>query len=389
MKTKKYDIIIAGAGLSGLSLAWYLAEGGYTGSIALIDSTFAPTNDKTWCFWAKESPPFPDVIYRKWDAFQVSVLDLEETIPLKDYHYYAIRSGDFKEMILKRVIELPNVDLIEEGILDMSFQRNRAVLTTKFGDTYLAREIFQSVFTPGKLNREEIRYPLIQHFIGWEVQSNQKVFDPKVPVFMHFDESWSDGVAFMYVLPFSENTALLEYTIFSGSTKDEEIYEDKIIQYIHSNYGFNANEYVVRRKEFGEIPMEDRPYTPWYDKLVMNLGTSAGMPKPSTGYAFMRTQKHVRALADSIIHKQKPVLPYQSPRQFRFYDRLLLHILTNSSEDSLRVFRDLFRRNDITKVLAFLDEETSFLEDLSIMSSVPYLPFLKAIKANLRRSTST
>lgn len=64
MKTKTYDIIIAGAGLSGLSLAWNLAKSGYEGNVLLIDNSFAPYNNKTWCFWSKERPFFAEIVYK-------------------------------------------------------------------------------------------------------------------------------------------------------------------------------------------------------------------------------------------------------------------------------------------------------------------------------------
>ncbi len=385
MKARKFDIIIAGAGLSGLSLAWHLAEGGYKGEIALVDSTFAPLNDKTWCFWTRHDPPFKEIVYRKWDSLYVDVLEYEEQFTLNSYSYYAIRSGDFKEHVLKRIKKLPNFHLIEEGILDLFYQKKKAVLTTKHGDTFLANYIFQSVFPPNKLDRSRIRYPLVQHFVGWEIQANQKVFDPDTPVFMDFDDNWSDGVAFMYMLPFSETKTLFEYTIFSAGAEEEDVYEEKIIEYIRENYSLNENEYLILRKEFGQIPMEDRPYLPWYDRHIMNLGTSAGIPKASTGYAFMRIHKHIKSLSESLIANKEPALPYRSPRQFRMYDRLLLHVLSTSTEESLNVFRDLFRKNPIERVLSFLDEETRFHEDLMIMNSVPYRPFIKAILANLRK----
>ncbi len=65
MSSNKYDIIIAGGGLSGLSLAWYLAKGGYEGEVLVVDATFAPSNSKTWCFWSKEKPPFHEIVYKK------------------------------------------------------------------------------------------------------------------------------------------------------------------------------------------------------------------------------------------------------------------------------------------------------------------------------------
>ena len=36
-ESRRYDIIIAGAGLSGLSLAWHLVKENYKGQILLID----------------------------------------------------------------------------------------------------------------------------------------------------------------------------------------------------------------------------------------------------------------------------------------------------------------------------------------------------------------
>ena len=96
----KYDLIIAGGGMSGLSLAWYLAKGGYKGEVLIVDSTFAPINEKTWCFWTKQKPPFKDIVYRSWNKAFFSALDMNAFLYLKDYSYHAIRSGDFKEYVI-------------------------------------------------------------------------------------------------------------------------------------------------------------------------------------------------------------------------------------------------------------------------------------------------
>lgn len=90
--------------------------------------------------------------------------------------------------------------------------------------------------------------------------------------------------------------------------------------------------------------MQDLDYQPTYEKNIINMGTMGGLTKPSTGYTFLRTQEYTKQLADSIITGGNPLLPPQSKFRYRYYDLLLLHILSNSTEDSLVIFRDLFKK---------------------------------------------
>lgn len=376
----KYDLIIAGGGMSGLSLAWYLAKGKYKGQVLIVDSTFAPVNDKTWCFWTKENPPFKEIIYRTWNKAFFSALDMNAFLYLRDYSYHAIRCADFKELVLTELKKHSNFDLLEENILDLTSNSNKAVLLTKNSDTYLADHIFQSIFSP---EWKKPKYPLIQHFLGFEIDTEHSVFDPATFTIMDFDESFQDGLAFMYVLPFSHNKALLEFTVFSESVLEKDFYEKRIHQYMDKKFGLHVSEYTVQRTEYGEIPMQDLDYQPNYGEKIINLGTMGGLTKPSTGYTFLRTQDYTKKLADSIISGKNPILPTRSKFRYRYYDLLLLHILTNSTKDSLQIFHDLFKKNKFDDVLRFLSEESSIIQDLNIMSSVPYAPFFKAIGNNL------
>lgn len=376
----KYDLIIAGGGMSGLSLAWYLAKGGYSGQVLVVDSTFAPINEKTWCFWTKETPPFKEIIYRTWNKAFFSALDLNAFLYLKDYSYHAIRCGDFKELVLTELKKHSNFDLLEENILDMTSNSKKAVLLTKNSDSYVADHIFQSIFKP---NWKQPKYPLIQHFLGFEIDTEHSVFDPATFTIMDFDESFQEGVAFMYVLPFSHNKALLEFTVFSDSVLEKEFYETKIHQYMDKKFGLHISEYSVQRTEYGEIPMQDLDHQPVYENNIFNLGTMGGFTKPSTGYTFLRTQEYTKKLADTIISGNDPLQPTQSKFRYRYYDLLLLHILSSSTKESIQIFRDLFKKNSFDDVLRFLSEDSSVAQDLKIMSSVPSLPFLKAIGNNL------
>ncbi len=386
MSTNKYDIIIAGGGLSGLSLAWYLAKGGYKGDVLVVDSTFAPHNNKTWCFWDKSDPPFQHIIFKKWNKSFFSALDFQGFLYMNKYSYYCVRESDFKEFVLSELQKHKNFDLLEESILDFSSNKKKAVLVTKNSDTYLADYIFQSIFKPVSDSDKEPKYPIIQHFLGFEIKTNFPVFDPATITLMDFDKEWSDGVAFMYVLPFKGNRALIEFTVFSEKPLEKKkFYRKKIRAYLKEKYNLDREDFEVKRKEYGEIPMEDRSYPPLYSSKIINLGTVGGLTKPSTGYTFKRIQDYTKTLADSLIKGKEPVLPQKSEFRYQYYDLLILHILYNSNEESLRVFRDLFKNNPVDNVFDFLSENTSFLEDLKIMSSVPYIPFFKAIAKNIGR----
>ncbi|MCG8373791.1 MAG: lycopene cyclase family protein [Balneolales bacterium] len=383
MKTNTYDIIIAGAGLAGLSLAYYLSKEGYKGNVLITDSSFAPHNKKTWCFWNKTKPPFKNLIYKQWRKTFFSALDFDAFLYMKDFTYYAIRESDFKEYVLRKLKRHSNFHLLEEAVLDFSTSKKKAVMVTKNSDTYIADYIFQSIFNPDSAKKKRLKYPLLQHFYGLEVEIPDNAFDAEAFTIMDIDESFEDGFAFMYVLPFRHNCALFEYTVFSKKTLKKKDYKKKIREYLYEKYGYEKNEYAIHRKEFGKIPMDDRPYDPFLDKGIYNIGTVGGFTKPSTGYTFTRVQEYTQQLARSIVRDEVPAPPPQAKFKYRYYDLLLLHILSNSTEDSHRVFRNLFKNNHIDDLFAFLNEETHFLSDLKIMSSVPYSPFLRAITKNL------
>jgi len=385
LKTNKFDIIIAGAGLSGLSLAFYLIKGGYSGQVLIVDKSFAPSNTKTWCFWEKELQDFHPIVKRSWKKGYFSSLDYQTFLYMHDYTYYCVRENEYKEFILRKIRQASNFTLLEEPVLDFSSNKKKAVLLTKSSDTYLADYIFQSLILPEAVNPENIKYPLIQHFLGWEIRTNRPVFDSETITFMDFDNE-AEKPAFMYMLPAASDKSLVEYTVFSEDVfEDKSQYEQKIIHYLSKRFNLQDGDYVIERTEYGEIPMQHRPYKPMYASKVYNLGTVGGLTKPSTGYTFSRIHEHSRKLARSLCEGREPVPAPQSEFRYRYYDRLLLHILSNSTADSLNVFKYLFRNNTIDQIFGFLSETSSFTEDLRIMSSVPYLPFFRAIARNLNK----
>lgn len=384
MKTNTFDIIIAGAGLSGLSFAYYLAEAGYKGSVLLVDKSFAPHNRKTWCFWSKDTPPFYNLVYHQWHKTYFSGLDFSSFLYMKEHTYYCIRENDFKEFILTKLSRLSNFHMLEEGILDFSTSKKKVVLITKNSNTYVADYIFQSVIKPDTAKKKNLTYPLIQHFLGAEIEVEKPIFDSTTFTIMHLDEDFDEGFGFMYVLPYDRHRALFEYTVFSNETMKKKEYRKRIRKFLKMQHNLRKSDYTILRTEKGKIPMDDRPFDPELDTNIFNIGTMGGLTKASTGYTFLRVQEFSKKLADQIVKNEKPNLQPVSPKRYRYYDKLLLHILSTSVTDSHRTFHHLFKNNHIDQVFDFLNEDTNFFQDLKIMASVPSKPFLKAISKNLR-----
>jgi len=382
---QQYDYIIAGAGASGLSLAWKMLHSPLSEKkILVLDQSLTPTNDKTWCFWDASDPPFEDLIYQKWTDAEVSMFGNRSIESLTDYTYYCLRSGDFRNHILNSLEEHPNFDLLETSIKELSFDGQNPTLLTD-ASLFKADYIFQSCFTPWDKGKDYPRHPLLQHFLGWEVTTAKPVFDDSVFTLMDFDQTFEEGIAFIYMLPWSKTSALIEYTIFSDTLLKKKQYEEKVSLYLNNRFNLKPVDYAIERKEFGKIPMEDRPHKPWYKPSILNLGTVGGVTKPSTGYTFMRIQKQTDEIVTKLLSGSKLQPPPPSKMRYKAYDLWLLQIIDQHPEDAFRIFNHLLKNNSLDNVFRFLAEESSIQDDLKIMSSVPYIPFLRAIWKTLSR----
>ena len=112
---------------------------------------------------------------------------------------------------------------------------------------------------------------------------------------------------------------------------------------------------------------------------ILRIGTSGGFVKASTGYSFLRTQRINQALVKELEKDQTNHLVIPANRFKIWLDKVFLQVLLEQSVAGSDVFEALFQKNKGHKMLRFLDEKTNFWEDLSLMASVPTLPFIKAV----------
>lgn len=378
LKTE-FDIIIAGAGASGLSLLWFFLNSSLKDKKILVaDRSLEPVNDKTWCFWDNSNIPYKNLVYHTWETLDVKVRETIYSETLKEFQYQCIRSADFTKLILNKAREHKNVTLLETEILSFSNDELTGKMETTSGN-YSAPWIFQSALQPPGLENAKNDISLKQHFLGWEIETSEPLFDPKRATFMDFDVPQKNGITFLYELPFSTNRALIEFTLFSDQLYPEDEYKTGLIDYIERKYGLGTSDYIINRIEKGIIPMEDTAYPQWYCNRVMNIGVAGGVTKPTTGYTFTRAHNHARQIVQALEKSKIPPAANPSSYRFRVYDMMLLYLLKNKPKTSIIIFKELFRRNKLDRILQFLEEQTHFGQELAIFASLPSLPFFKAI----------
>ncbi|MBS4063128.1 MAG: hypothetical protein KGZ74_01135, partial [Chitinophagaceae bacterium] len=264
----------------------------------------------------------------------------------------------------------PNVTLLQQKILSAEHTNQHWTVVTE-----------QQQFTCNRLVSNaalnNVSKPMLQHFHGWFIEYNHDVFDENRALLMDFALPGNDQFCFFYVLPFSNRKALVECTYYSAESFDPAIYQQEIQQYLLKRFG---NNFTIYHKEQGTIPLQLHTDAIDAAPARINIGQSAGMIKPSTGYAFQRMVEDSKLLA-ATLHKEQP-LRRKRHRRFRFYDGLLLSIIQEEPGRAVSIFQHLFRKSSMKSILTFLDENSTLAEEAKIFSKLPWWPFLKRIKLN-------
>jgi lycopene beta-cyclase len=377
-----YDFIIAGAGLSGLLTAETLSRLFPDKSILIADRFIGIRNDRTWCYWTDQPSPFPEAVSHSWKNIVIVFEGQHVQLDDASFRYEHISERDLRSILLKNIESKPGISFLTTDILSIKEHALSAELITSAG-TVSADKIFQSIF-PAK-ERIPGNYPLLQHFLGWEIDTSGDIFNPDSVTLMDFDVTQKHGFAFIYVLPFAANKALVELTLFSRTILPDSDYEAILSEWLQKHPTI-AGKFTVSRKEKGVIPMNDDRVRSNPARSVIDIGTAGGWVKPSTGYAFKRTVDRVNALGKMLKGEADANRLYSSSLFF-YFDKLMLHVLDRHPQKGPAIFFHLFRRRGFRKMFNFLDEKASFFDLLQIMMSVPPLPFVDGILASLTRKS--
>ena len=352
---KEFDYVILGGGCAGLSLAYQLDINNKikNKTLAIVEMREEYKRDKTWSFWKITDHNFDDCIIKSWNNFTINIKSETYEVLNKEYPYQTIDSGLFYQKILNQLKQNKNIEYFKNT-----------------NELKLENSIVFNSFPPKKNHENE----LWQHFKGLEIETSKNIFDDEIFNLMDFDCDQKKNVHFFYTLPFAKNRALIETTWLSKmNDKSLEDYDIQLETYIKDT--LKIKDYKINYEEEGAIPL----FYPRnkVDKNKINIGSSGGMTRLSTGYTFLNIQEHSKYLVNNIDQIQN-VKPYHIGKKYEFLDKIFLNVLKSHPDKMPKIFFNMFKAPP-KKVIKFLSNKSNILDDLSIIFKMPKWTFVKNI----------
>ncbi len=353
-------------------------------SIVMIDPDKKNQNDRTFCFWEKPNNPILNpinhLVSKDWNKFSINQIHSPNP---ENLHYYHIKGLDlYRE--LDRLIAEYNIIRIFDSVTHITSENNLPTAHTSEQKLW-ANYIFDS--RPPQFNDPEAHQShLHQSFYGLFIELEHSNFEPDTIDLMGFNVPQNNQTQFMYVLPFSEKTALVELTRFGAAKISAEHATPILNSYIKQRFG----DFKILETEQGSIPMSTAQFENTHKhSQIISIGARAGAIKPSTGYAFKSMLLHAHDTANSISKQNKILVkPITRKTRFKLYDRLLLKIIEKKPNLSKNIFETLFLKNNTSFILKFLDEKTSIGEDIKIFSTLPFQPFFNGLIHDIKHRIS-
>ena len=372
------DVLIAGAGCAGLSLAVHLIETGTQDlDILLLDPREFHVRDRTWCYWPVVSHPFEAAVRHSWYRWRILTDEGDASAGSPALGYRCLPSDAFYDLALERVEKAPNVRLSRGVSVDGFRPADAGVIAATSEGDVVARQAFDSrPPSPGSPGRGEVEWT--QHFIGLELETDRPVFNPSVATLMDFRTMDGPDVRFMYVLPFGERRALVEDTFFGGEIRDEAEYVQAISEYLEEH--LNAGTWREIHRERGAIPMRTTPAPRATVPRVTHIGVRADLARPSTGYAFLAIQRQAGLIAEQLARTgtEHPIPARRAyGRAATFLDRVFLAYLERKPDAAPGLFRDLFAGVAPDRLARFMFDGGTVADRLAVMRALPAGPLTR------------
>ena len=369
------DILILGGGCAGTSLAHYLEDFGYGGKVSLLDSRTNFDREQRWCSWTNSTAPSADFPQKSWQTWTVGGENRSITGTSAEFCYRQIYAPDFFRFHHSRWqnADAPVEISLGERIERVEKRQNYVEVTTNHG-IRRAQMVFDGRHRGSEnfKNAEKTkRVYLQQTFFGWKIEFPRAVFDEKNVTLMDFRTAQTDGVNFIYVLPYSDREALIESTSFSQKPALRSAHLTAVAKYIAANFG---DDYEIKSEESGELPMTAAKLPVRLNERIFNVGIAGGAARPSSGYAFQRIQRQTSQIARAIVSETE-IPQIFAARKYNFFDALFLEAVARQPQSAQNCFMRMFEKVAPDALIRFLSDQSTLLDDLAVISALPKLAF--------------
>lgn len=383
VETGPYDFAIVGGGLSGCLTAYRLSKRNNL-RILLLEAGPRLGGNHTWSF--HDTDVSADVrdwlapfVAHRWSGHDVRFPSYNRTLRAG---YWSATSGRLREVMatatemdVRLGAAVDDISVRSVTLADGTELRAKVVLDAR-GDR-----------GAGTIIR---RY---QKFLGQEVELASPHGLTR-PILMDASVAQADGYRFIYVLPFTETSMLIEDTYYAdGPDRDADLLRDRIADYAKA-HGWVINRLI--REEAGTLPIAlgGRPPAFEPDKPP-SIGLRAGLFHPTTGYSL----PDAAALADHLASRD--TIDPDTVRQmietwtlarwrrrglYRLLNRMMF--LAGDSQHRWRVMARFYRLSE-PLITRFYADRLTLADKARLLVGKPPVPLLGAIAVMSERSLTS
>ena len=293
------DMIIVGAGLSGLLTAWRSLELNPDLRIAIIDVSSEIAGDHTWSFNQSDVPEglrdwiSPFIAYQ-WPRYEVIFPKRERSLEIP----YCTGNSDTLRACLKPFMDAGRLSVkLQTRVTELT--KDSVVLTD--GEKMTATLVLDARgFAPN--DNVFLGY---QKFVGHVIKTPTP-HGVKQPIIMDATVEQIDGYRFVYCLPYTETELLVEDTYYADGAelKSQEV-DARIKDYIRGHLGIG--DYEIQHRESGVLPITlavDAQGRYLSREVSANqpikIGIRGGYYQAVTGYSFPEAIKSAALISDLI-----------------------------------------------------------------------------------------
>ena len=383
-RTIKCDVVIAGGGLSGCLVALALQARHPSLDVRLVEQGERLGGNHLWSFFEQDLDPaglalVAPLISHGWDGYEVRFPTRSRELGSA---YRSVRSDQLDHHV--RAMLPPNAILTGAHIVELGPRH----VETRDGTRFEARSAIDARGA-GELGHLDLGW---QKFVGQEFtvagghgRSRPVIMDANIPQF--------DGYRFVYTLPFTSDTILVEDTYYADDpVLDHALLAGRIADYA-DRHGWHRR--TVVRQEAGVLPVALGGNFDGYWRStgqgVPKVGVRAGLFHPTTSYSLPDAVRIALLIADrrdfsaTTLHDALYGEARQRWRERRFY-RLLDRMMFRAAEPDAR-FRIMarFYGLDATLIERFYAARSTGWDKARILMGRPPVSIWRALGQLLER----
>ena len=290
-----------------------------------------------------------------WSKWAI-ITDAGKSVMHSDKHaYHIMHKADYLQNC-RNIAEQNGVQFIEQ----------QSIGTNKASQTFDSR--------PPRASKNA----MLQHFLGQELEVDKPVFDASTAILMDFRVDQSQGMHFIYMLPYSPTQALVESTLFTTTVLQREYYLTAIETYLLDHFGASITNVI--HEEQGVIPMGT--LSP-HDAKIPGLGANAGAIRPASGYTFVFIHQQIQRAIQST--KQGKPLRFKRPHKAIdvWMDAVLLTVLKNWPSQGPKLFGRMASALSGDEFVRFMSGQANWRLRLKVIMAMPKLPFIKGVSKHI------